>query len=153
MDRKRFDFGFRYEEQLEERVVQFCKIRRISLNTLVERAFNFTSSEHDKGKIFVNLSSGFIFRPSCEDKVEKVLKIEALFRERVRNFAFSYRLSMAEVLRIALEVYLDYHDTQGGKLGKVKHYYSRVKSFIKGTIFFISPAFSGSPIPYYIRSD
>ena len=57
--------------------------------------------------------------------VTVIFSQSAIQREAVRNFAFAYRISMAEVFRVSIEMFLDYQNTDKSKLSVVKHYYIR----------------------------
>jgi len=69
MEKPEYYFGFRFENMLKERIVQFSKTEPISLNKPVKKASTLTAQLHDQRKIQLNqLFSGFISRRSVQDK-------------------------------------------------------------------------------------
>jgi len=141
IEKKRYYFGFRFEQAIAERINRHCKGAGISLNRLVGKAFDFAAELHDRRKILFTRSSNFLEREDEGDKVSPMLILDAVRRNMVRNFAFAYGRSMAEIIRVALEVYLDFLDTDGGKFGKIKHYYKLAQCTIQWTMITLSPAF------------
>lgn len=121
-----------------------------TLNRMVEDALRFVSKLHDLGKIPFRWMSGFLLRDVREDIVETMLILEADVHEMVRNYAFAYRISMAEVLRVALEVYLDHLESEDGKLDDTLHYYDPPVSVISTVLARLIPAFhNGIPPDHY----
>jgi len=145
MEKQAHYFGFRFENALEKRLIRYCGIRNSSLSRFAARAFRFTAAQHNRRKILFTTASGFKSRTRKEDKTETVLIQTGAQREMVRNFAFVYRISMAEVLRIALEVYLDHLETAGGKLDAIKHVYRLQQDIKVMTLIILYPAFPAKP--------
>jgi len=142
MEKERYYFGFRFENALKKRIKQYCEHRSLSLNTLVNHAFKSTAKLHDKQRILLNRSSsGFAVRINLRDRVDAMLILEAPTREMVRNFAVCYRKSMAEIIRIALELFLDFQDKHSGKIDDIKHYYNKPQYVISCTVIGLYPAF------------
>lgn len=140
MERQRFYFGFRYDYNLAKRITRHCSLAGLSLNRFVEKAFSFAAHLHDERKIVFKAYSGFCSRPLSEEKVTTMLILKVEMREMVRNFAICYRRSMAEILRVSIEVYLDSLDLKLGKIDSVKHYYGQPQAVITQTLFTLFPA-------------
>ena len=141
MEKERYYFGFRYDYKLADRIERYCAVTGMSLNRLVEKAFGFAIGLHDKRKLLFDTYSGFSIRPLFEGKVTAMLILDAEMREMVRNFAVCYRRSMAEGLRVSLEVYLDSLDKRSGKIDVVKHYYRQAQAVITQTLFTLFPVY------------
>ena len=139
MEKERYYFGFRFDFELGERIDRYCFMTGETLNQLVEKAFCFTARLHDRRNILFDTYSGFCSRPLFEGKVTAMLILKAEIREMVRNFAVCYRRSMAEILRVSLEVYLDMLVNGAGKIDDVKHYYRQPRAVITQTLFTLFP--------------
>ena len=147
MKKKIYCFGFRFEKVLFLRMRHWCTQESVSLNRLVMRAFSFTAKLHDQKKIIFDTASGFLGRVDRRDKIETLLQHTTDQREAVRNFAFAYRISMAEVLRISMEVYLDHLEGNDVKLDDIKHIYRSDQAIKTVTIVILFPVY---PVKYPI---
>ena len=141
MEKERFYFGFRFENRMKERVLAQMKKRIVRLNQFVEEAFRFTTTLHDRGKLPFAWKSFFITRPDRADRFDTMLILKPDVHEMVRNYAFAYRRSMAEVLRVALEVYLDFLESEDGKLDNTIHYYDKPIPVIRRAVAQLIPSF------------
>lgn len=148
MEKQQHCFGFRFESDLMKRVLKCRNSASLSMNSFVKKAFCFAMRQHDRRRVVFDGVSGFISRASRKDKVTTMLVLEGGLRESVRNFSIAYRKSMAEVIRIALELYLDYLDTDAGKNGAIKHYYNTPQPIIECSIIGLYPAFPPMHPPY-----
>lgn len=138
MKKQIFYFGFRYDETLEHKINRYCRLKRLSLNKLAARAFRNLTALHDRKKVLFDWRSRFLARIDRHEKTEVTLVHSREQRELLRNFAFAYRVSMAEVLRIALEIYLA---EALGKSDKVKHVYEHDKPIKTSTLILLFPAY------------
>ena len=141
MEKDEYGFGFRFERALGERIVRYCKKETVSLNDLVECAVCFAGHLHDKRKIIFDRASGFSERLESADKLSTVLIVKADIREIVLNFAVVYRKSMAEIIRVALEVFLDFQDTGKRRAGEIRHYYNKPQMCIQCSVISLYPIF------------
>ena len=147
--KKRHYFGFRFESRLDKRILHQCTKDSTSLNRLVREAVLFTGKLHDKRKLKLSRSfSAFRSRISMKDRVTTVLILDISTREMIRNFSICYRKSMAEFIRIALELYLDWQEKGQSKMETIKHYYNKPQKIIKRSIIVIFPSFPLKNPPY-----
>ena len=142
IEKKRYYFGFRYDPTLGSRIVSHCNAAGETLNRLVSRALLFTFQQHNRRKILFSSASGFLTRPVYERRTDAILILSSRQREIVRDFAYAYRRSMAEIIRIALEVYLDYLDRMNGKSEVKKHYYETGVVIIEQLVVCLFPIFA-----------
>ena len=141
MEKQRFYFGFRFENGMKKRLLEQMFQQRMRLNRFVEDALRFAARLHDKGQLPFAWKSVFITRPDRRNRFDTMLILNHDVHEMVRNLAFAYRRSMAEVLRVALEVYLDFLESPNGKLDNLLHYYSKPMSVINTVTARLIPAF------------
>jgi len=146
-------FGFRYEKILESRIVDYLQRRKVTLNTFVLDAFQFACVRYSKKRLLFRNWSGFVMRSCRKDKIDAMLCFEAEIRERLRNLAIAYRKSMAEILRVSLEVYLDYLDGNAGKIDIEKHYYSFPQDIIGCVVIGVNPFFLPKNIPHPYKKE
>lgn len=145
MEKERYDFGFRYDLALGERIDTFCESTGSSLNRLMGKALEFALRLHDRRKVRFTPGSGFLMRLRHEERIERMLILSAWQRMKLRDFSYAYRISMAEVLRISLEMYLDYLDRQRGKTVVVKHHYESAIRIIEQFTVVLFPVFDRKP--------
>lgn len=141
MQKQRLYFGFRFENGMKKRIKWQLERRGGGLNSFVEDALRFIANLHDRGKLRFLWLSNFLTRTDKEDRFETMLILQPDVHEMVRNYAFSYRRSMAEVLRVALEVYLEYLESSDGKLVDTMHYYDKPVPVINTATARLIPAF------------
>ena len=152
MLKEKYYFEFRFEEALKKRVLFHCQNQGMSLNRLMEAAFRFTAALHDGGKVPFAWKSRFLIRPDKNDRFSPMLILEKDVHEMVRNYAFAYRRSMAEILRVALELYLDHLESPNGKLDNTLHYYNNPVPVIKEVSAYLIPGFPpGIPPELYTK--
>lgn len=150
MLKEKYYFEFRFEEELKQRAILHCRKLEISLNRLVEAALRFTTELHDKGKILFIWRSQFLARQHKEDQFSPMLILDKDMHEMVRNYAFAYRKSMAEILRISMELYFHYLESDSSKLDNALHYYNDPVPVIKQVIIHLIPGFPpGIPPEHY----
>ena len=148
ISKERYYFGFRFENTLKERIISYCKQQTVNLNTLVEIAMENICRLHDKKMIHLNkAASNFRGRFNTRDRIDTMLILKAAVREHVWNLAVCYRRSMAEIIRIALELFLDATDSKISKSDDIKHYYSKPQYIIECTIIGLYPFYPPKPPP------
>ena len=138
MKKQIFYFGFRYDKTLESKIDFFCREKKINLNKLAAKAFRYLAGLHDRKKVVFNQKSRFLARINRQEKIEVTLVNSREQRELLRNFAIAYRVSMAEVLRIALEIFLD---KAFSKSDVVKHVYRQEKPIKMSTLILLFPVY------------
>lgn len=148
------DFEFRYDCALGKRIRSYCGKRQVPLQLLAARAFRFTSKTHNVRQIIFDCASGFRRRRNKIDKETVVFTHSAHQREAVRNFAFSYRISMAEVYRISIEMYLDAQEVRSGETDTIKHYCTVKQSILIQVTIPLFPAYPyKKPVEYYYTDN
>lgn len=136
------------ENRLQNRAQKHCNSNATAFNALIKTAIEYLCLLHDKKKVLINKSaSAFNDRQDLRDKVNTMLILKAAIREQVWNFAVCYRKSMAEIIRIALELYLDSLDPKKRKSDNIKHYYSRPQEIIECTIIGLYPIYPPKLLP------
>ena len=141
MLKEKYYFEFRFEEELKTRIIRHCRDQTLTLSRMVEKAFRFTAALHDKGKVPFAWKSQFITRQEKEDRYSPMLLLNKDLHEMVRNYAFAYRSSMAEILRVSLELYFDYLESEDEKLDNTLHYYNEPVPVIKTVLAQLIPGF------------
>ena len=150
MKKERYYFGFRFENEMKDRILLQMKKQIVRYNQFVENAFLFATKLHDQGKLPFLWKSSFIIRPNRTNKFDTMLILKNDIHEMVRNYAFSYRTSMAEILRVSLEVYLDFLESEDGKIDNSIHYYDQPVPVIQSVLARLIPAFhNGIPPDKY----
>ena len=139
MEKERLYFEIRFENALKERAKEICKKEKISLSTLIDRAFRFVAPLYRKGHIPFRSRSVFFLRLDKEDKFTTMIVLQNDLHESVRNFAFAHRISMAEVLRIALEVFLKFLNDGMPGIKEQTHYYKLGIPVIKQVVSHLIP--------------
>ena len=99
---------FRFEGALLRQIQAGKQRLHIGLGRLVERALVRTMLLHRQGRVLFREASGFLCRTDREDKITVMLRLEKEPKATARALAFAYRRSQAEVIRVALEVYLGF---------------------------------------------
>ena len=152
MIKERYYFEIRFEKELGKKIKEFCTENKISLSQLAEEAFRFTARLHDAGKVPFVRRSAFYGRKDKDNIFSPMIILKADVHEMVRNFAFAYRQSMAETLRISLEMFLEAAESDFSKLEDNIHYYNAPTLTIKQVTAFLIPAFPpGIPPQNYIH--
>ena len=142
ISKARYYFGFRLESGLDEQAQLYCNNISISFNELIENAIVNLCHLHDQRKVLLNKSTSvFHSRQNLKDRVDTMLILKAAIREQVWSFAVCYRKSMAEIIRIALELYLDSLDSDKIKLDNIKHNYRHPQLIIECTIIGLYPIY------------
>ena len=141
MKKERYYFEIRFENGLKDKIGEICKNQFLSLSELVDRAFRFLAIHHNSGNIPFKSRSVFFSRLNKKDKFTSMIILKNDLHETVRNFAFAYRRSMAEVLRVSLEVYLEFLEKGESKIDKTIHYYKQPTSIIQYVIARLIPTF------------
>lgn len=138
---KKHYMGFRFEMKLKDRIGKYCSKNGLSLNRLVERSVQFASGQHAKKRIQLKRSvSGFLKRVLLRDKISTVLTLTPAVHELIRSFSIIYRISRAEVIRIALELYLDWQE-KDSRIDHIKHYYRVKQDIIKFVVITSIPQY------------
>ena len=154
MKEKLFYFGYRTEKKLYKRIKAYLFRQKISLSAFAIEAFDYASQTHNKRKINFSSASVFKGRIKKNDKIETHFTQTEKQREAVRSFAFSYRLSMAEVFRISMEAYLDFLKFGNSKSKTIKHVYRTQVTINEMTLAIIYPAFHVIyPIDFHLKPD
>lgn len=133
-----------------DRLEAFCLRKKISLNTMVHRMLIRLGRLHDQGRMCLLDKSRFRKRIDKKDKETTCLTLQVNTREMVKNLAFTYRISMAEVIRLGLEAYMDLEDLQKGIPVLPLHIYRLPEILPKATIALLFPALPPNRIPYPI---
>lgn len=141
MEKGKYGFGFRCERLLWYRIMQHCAEQSQSVNRFVQEAVCFAGRLHDRRHFFIKRTSGFIGRNVLADRINTLLILKSWTRIIVRNFAIVYQRSMAEVIRMMLELYLDWRDKENGKIRQIRHYYSKPQMCIQCSIIGLYPIF------------
>lgn len=108
MRREYCTFQFRFEGALLRQIQAGKQRLHIGLGRLVERALVRSMLLHRQGRLLFREASGFLCRTDREDRISVMLRLEKEPKETARALAFAYRRSQAEVIRVALEVYLGF---------------------------------------------
>lgn len=140
MRKERYYFELRLENSLNKMAKMICKKEEISLSSLVDRAFRFIAPLYRKGNIPFKSRSKFFLRLNKENKFTRMIILQNDMHETVRNFAFAHRMSMAEVLRIALEVYLNFLVDGMPGIEEQIHYYNPAIPVIEHIITRLIPS-------------
>ena len=103
--RKKYHFKTRFDIPLYNAMVQIAKKLNIPVYCLVQKALVRLLDDYRKGHTSFEEISDFLKRTDMDKKeYYAVFKYEP--KERMRRLAFTFHISQAEVLRVALEYYI-----------------------------------------------
>jgi len=99
-------FEFRFEKQLLIEMERVAKIKNITKTRLVKMALQKAVECFSEGNFHYRSKSDFLCRLHIPDKERFEVVLNFAEREVLRKLAFTWRISQAEVLRLAIEYYV-----------------------------------------------
>lgn len=118
-------FTYRYEQALHKAIHKELARRKQAGNPtnqpkLILEAFQAFAEAHNKGTIDIKIKSDFLVRVDKKDRITRQIVFPRKPKIILARMAFTFILSQAEVLRLALEWYFR------GKIQGDENYYLKV---------------------------
>ena len=119
--RKKYHFKTRFDIPLYNAMVRIAKNLNISVYRLVQKALERLLDDYRKGHTGFYEISDFLKRTDM-DKKEYYAVFDYEPKVKMRRLAFTFHISQAEVLRVALEYYIYViYEAEGQKIREIYH--------------------------------